>query len=789
VVHSHISYDSDVAAVCHHSGYYLTQRETNPEPATFLREIHDFPGLNTLDQEFQTAAHSETHHHLIWSPVGIAGSAMVVSGLLLISAILPAIVNRNQTANDIEFVLLYSFLVLSGLAGVTLTVWGALRISHRFTIYHEHARAGHPVPTLADFPLLHCRYQLEANERLFVNLSTAHQYRPRVHAQNCRLKIDVHAQDIAQNRADFQQYRDLYDDRYGTHVYAGLVALEGIHTLTQASRQQFELDHRIPLRAKTPSLLQINTAISTRDLNDAPLITIEKPYTIIGKFINPDYTAGEHFPLVFFARLSDSYTIEMIFQWYRNPGKTTECMLDMFELDIPKELETSIHEVSRGRYAVEQRKLIWQSLRFHQPLEQEIEHSCQELRLQVIFNQPILEYEPFLKGEYRCLINGLISDIQVHPHLIWDARGLNIVQQTAEVRPSVYRQSSIEGDLELDVRPLLQDHEYVVSEQLRNERKPDHTLIHEVLEALTKWEINVQHIEAAEPRFESINDQPRRTYYWDIIGQWHDLVTLNTFDVYVVITSQDQLAQEGGTSIDALCDTVIEIRVRCTHDPRDPTMRHQADKLLGAVAEEVQQLQSPPESREPEAAQPRESTPPEAAVVGKVTVGHLEILLKNAGTHWWLQARNISQTEIQAVTIQATPSQTINSSPRLFEVRRLSSDESSEDMSIALHKVRNEFIEQQKIELSHAIEHVQKRIRVLQRRMGSAEPIQRARHKQDIEDQQEALAEYQEMWDELMQPKKVELQMLVSYKADNTSKVDHDIQTLSFTLEEVPQAE
>jgi hypothetical protein len=203
-------------------------------------------------------------------------------------------------------------------------------------------------------------------------------------------------------------------------------------------------------------------------------------------------------------------------------------------------------------------------------------------------------------------------------------------------------------------------------------------------------------------------------------------------------------------------------------------------RALQQRANELGVVLNPPEPPPPGSPPPEHAS---VAVVGKVTVGHLEILLKNAGTHWWLQARNISQTEIQAVTIQATPSQTINSSPRLFEVRRLSSDESSEDMSIALHKVRNEFIEQQKIELSHAIEHVQKRIRVLQRRMGSAEPIQRARHKQDIEDQQEALAGYQEMWDELMQPEKVELQMLVSYKADNTDKIEQPaIQALPFML-------
>jgi hypothetical protein len=103
-------------------------------------------------------------------------------------------------------------------------------------------------------------------------------------------------------------------------------------------------------------------------------------------------------------------------------------------------------------------------------------------------------------------------------------------------------------------------------------------------------------------------------------------------------------------------------------------------------------------------------------------------------------------------------------------------------MDITLRKVREDTLEQQLVELSRDIKDIQKRIIEYRRLLSVAEPVEQARYRLQLEDQQQRLEDYKKMRDDLEQPRKVELQMLVSYKADNTSNVEHDIQALSFML-------
>src|SRR5258708_4591722 len=105
-VRSHQSYESQVHAICHHSGQYLTSDETYHKWINPLRQQHDFPGVPELDDEFAQAAHAQNHQHRVWSKPGIAGVALVISNLLLLFLMARVLTQRDQVTTDVtEFVL------------------------------------------------------------------------------------------------------------------------------------------------------------------------------------------------------------------------------------------------------------------------------------------------------------------------------------------------------------------------------------------------------------------------------------------------------------------------------------------------------------------------------------------------------------------------------------------------------------------------------------------------------------------------------------------------------------
>ncbi|NJN53928.1 MAG: hypothetical protein HC804_03725 [Anaerolineae bacterium] len=113
---AHKSYDSQVAAVCHHSGQYLTADEANHPVwkrlvTRLLREQHDFPGLRHLDRAFSQATHAEEHQHITWSKIAIQSIAL----LALIPIIFLLLLALFNLQDFVPLSLWYVFLIILGI--------------------------------------------------------------------------------------------------------------------------------------------------------------------------------------------------------------------------------------------------------------------------------------------------------------------------------------------------------------------------------------------------------------------------------------------------------------------------------------------------------------------------------------------------------------------------------------------------------------------------------------------------------------------------------------------------
>ncbi|MFL5805351.1 MAG: hypothetical protein ACJ8CR_26870 [Roseiflexaceae bacterium] len=695
-VRSHQSYDSRVHAICHHSGQYLTRDETYPKWINPLREQHDFPGVPALDGAFARAAHAQNHRHRSWSRPAIAGLALVLSNLLLLFLIARVFMQRDQVTTDVtEFVLFYTLVTVGAIVGLGLLIRGGWLLANRTAVYHRRAALRQEPPAVADFPLLGCTYEIIAHEHLQLDLGNDQPLSPEAVRQRLQgvLTVNLYPGDVSQEH--YQAYMQCYASHIisgDLHLCAGTLALEQVHyvdfgdqlpKLIDSDGQTVlqtpaEFDHRIVLRAPVPPSLTEGSYTK----ENGPLTILAAPYTIRARPRYHAHNERQRFSLECMSRLNayDSYTLELVFRW--RSSADLRFFLDECRLHIPPELGT-VDRVDRGRFDAQHREVIWRNLFFQsqssdtsnadttssgrssslkkgaawvsdedQPDADELE---QLLVLGIRFSTPLLEHQRILTGEYHCSFNGLLSGMSISSERIWSARGLKVAEDDEESIPIIQRLTTIEGDIIVDTRKLSQRHENIHPINILCPDAPNHKLVDKILRVLIRCDIDLQRIEQAIPRLDPAGSLRNRLYYWEIVGRLYNPSTLESVDVHIVISGYDQTTQE---AIE-LPRTQIDLRVRCTHDPRNSTTPQYAMKLRGILVEELQ----------------REGV---GSIPGyKVfnTAGCLYITLDQDNAGWSLSVENIGDQELQDITIELYPPESVDVNKNFLAIPRLPSAE------------------------------------------------------------------------------------------------------------------
>lgn len=551
---SHQSHVPAVYAVCHHSGRYLTRNETNPRRIPFLSEQHDFPGLPRLDHSFNIAAHSLEHQHPVWSRVGIKALGLAISGLVIL--LLAALVWGFQpfVAGGLLLLLFTGMQILLALAGLGLLLWAAYLLARREAVFHANA-TGLP-PVIPDYPL-ECTYEVNAREEIIAALGNTRDATAEEPVQpTCSIAVIAHP--VANELEDYAAYRTRYDRHpVGEYVHAGVLALAGIQGVAFGG-ENIEYGHRLVLRVPRES-------VDTIDSGGFAPFTVDAPYKINRAALYPKEAGLERFLVECWPRLvpGDSRTLRLCFDWHAL-GLTPTLRLHSCTLQVPTELG-KVTRVRAGRYAPDEGCVIWQNAPF----------TGRALELWVTFEHPVLSYQEALKGTYQIYLEELVSGLEISPEHLWTAWGQQAKSGTSLIR----RETIVRGDLQLDLRRLSQEHEYVRTIIVPCDVAPDHRLMQAVTAMLVKEEVDLLRVAEATPRLNPAGGLDTRLHYWDIAGRHYHADRLDPYDIHVVITGHDQvpLARAGQPPEP---HAEIELTVRCLHDPRNLVTPNAADDLI-----------------------------------------------------------------------------------------------------------------------------------------------------------------------------------------------------------------
>ncbi len=558
-IRSHQSFEDAVEGVCHHSGRYLTRAESIPDPLTFLREQHDFPGFRELDRKFYRAVHSREHLHSEWSMPVIQALALFLAGGLLFRTTLQLATRQDQIATPLDFVLFYVLTTLGSLAGLGCVLMGIWLIRQRDHIYHQRA-TGQP-PAIADFPLF-CTYRIEAHEQLTTTLRNDQPQQAAPISQHCTLTIALYPNPNTLH--DYQTYQQLYQQHnVGTYMHAGMLALERHHRVDFGTALEF--GHRYVLRLPVPETLRQGSSTT------GPLATITTPYTIRTPALYCSYGDQRRFLLECRPELQphDSYTLNLQFHWLGDPD--LKCVLEECRLRVPPELRPATR-VSFGRYDTQSCEVIWRNLLFHN-------HT---LTVSVTFSQPLLTYSQLITGVYACRLSGLASELLITPDHIWNVLGRRAIEDTT---PIIHCSSQIRGDLAIDPRRLSQEHEHVSIAHIDCLYAPDYELIEEIITVLANHDVNILRIGQPSPRLDPGGTVEKQFYYWDIQGRHYELDMLDAVDVHLIVAGYSAKAGSNG----AAQQSRLDLRVRCVHDPRNTTRPQRAQYLCEALESDLQQ--------------------------------------------------------------------------------------------------------------------------------------------------------------------------------------------------------
>lgn len=559
-----------VHAVCHHSERYLSRSQTYPQQSRrpLFREHHDFPGIPSLDKRFVSAAHALDELHFTWNVPALIGALMILCGILLV--IDASMMLDLLQARSVTWVtpLYYSITAL-------MLVIGMMFIFDRTHVYHRFSTGR--APAVDDFPL-DGTYEVLTTERLTVTLGNTSNQPPVPSQQQCWLEVKVYPEET--NLEEFRAYHRLYRqfvDR--VQLYAGLIALEN-HKAVQFAHLHLDNAHQLKLRAPIPTaLLQ-----GHYDREENPLLNIVAPYTIeesafYGKERN---LRVRRFPLECVPQLSayDSYTLELHFRWRGN--KEEPCWINECTLTFPPELD--VKHVEFGRYEREIQQAIWRDLYFPSGDETQLRV------LSVTCRHPILSYHGTISGTYCCTREGPISQFKISPDRIWNARGL---KAAIDKRPVIEQKTIVEGELIVDTKQLMQEHEHICCIKMTCYPQPEQDLVKAVLDAFVKQNIDLLRIEHAAPRLDPAGTLRTQLYYWDIVGRHYQQEMIDSIDIHIVISGHNH-TNPLSTASDGLTIPIpppqIDIRVRCLHDPRNNAAPERADMELNTLRDELNSL-------------------------------------------------------------------------------------------------------------------------------------------------------------------------------------------------------
>lgn len=220
-IRSHQSYDTQVHAVCHHSGQYLTWSEANHPIwkrviTRFFREQHDFPGLRRLDRAFASAAHSMEHQHIIWSHVAIQSMALLLMAPLILFLVLTLFSLQDYIPQAFWYVYLAG-LTLFGLGGLLMIVMALVRYGRRETLFHK--RSDGKPPAIEDYPVKG-KYEIHAEEHVIIDLDNVNRSQPTVLKQEGLLAVTLVPRQ--EQWEDYTTYRRLYEKHaVGNYMHGG----------------------------------------------------------------------------------------------------------------------------------------------------------------------------------------------------------------------------------------------------------------------------------------------------------------------------------------------------------------------------------------------------------------------------------------------------------------------------------------------------------------------------------------------------------------------------------------
>src|SRR5439155_10467297 len=115
---------------------------------------------------------------------------------------------------------------ISVLVGAVLVMWGVKLAPRHDETFHLRAE-GLP-PRLADFPLLHCTYNISAEERLQMNLGNTEAHPVTVVAHDAKVVVKLYSSGAGPKLVDlYRKYRQVYVGHPTSACFdAGVLALE-----------------------------------------------------------------------------------------------------------------------------------------------------------------------------------------------------------------------------------------------------------------------------------------------------------------------------------------------------------------------------------------------------------------------------------------------------------------------------------------------------------------------------------------------------------------------------------
>ena len=580
-VHSHQKgYSDRVQAICHHSGRYLTRGETNPTRRLFLREQHDFPGLPKLDRAFAKAAHSFQHEHWIWSRPAIKGTALILSGVVvLLWAVLTAEL-RDFVTGGVWVTFYWIWLVLAIVGSIALIGYGLILALRREKIFHK--RAEGLSPAIPDFPVK-CAYEVQIHESVEARMGNTAAYPDIVEEQNGRITAAIIP--IQNDLETFDQYREQYRNPNGKYAAAGAIALGGLDGI-ELSGDNIDFDHRFILRAPASNL----TFDEKRETYKS--FPIRSDYTLTPSILYRDYAGMKQFPLQCEPKVAhdDSRTLELAFTWQlpadQPPNDNLRIVLEACVLDsMSDDRLKPVTAVKHGRYDPDAEKVIWRNLAFQKKGQDKW-----GLSLYVTFEYPILNCLELISGAYTIKMNGLVSNIDVSYDHIWTAWGL-------KAKPNdciIHKKATLHGQLQVNPQLLSQEHEHVTdTEPIVCQQPPNEDMVRKIIHILQDEGFELQRVAQAPPHLHPTGRLDAKLQYWDIVGRHYDRETLDAIDVHVVIAGREQVSSlSAREKIQPRSN--IDIHLRCLHDPRNRLTPEHADTLIGTRAANGQKLRPHP---------------------------------------------------------------------------------------------------------------------------------------------------------------------------------------------------